>query len=140
MSDHPEHLSPIEQALLELRAAEEAGVFERTAVTLPERSLARRAGSAGRQLQRWALVGLPAAACVALAVGAGLLWHPGSHAPSRSQLAVGPSPAVPPIVTCLTGPAGGVAAECTTHDLDADGDVDLRDLHQFQLARASSLD
>ena len=61
---------PIEHALLELHEAENAGVFERTAVDAKPLLNPGEFSSRARFAQ-WSIVGLPVAACLALAIGVG---------------------------------------------------------------------
>ncbi|MFQ5591012.1 MAG: CARDB domain-containing protein [Phycisphaerae bacterium] len=41
---------------------------------------------------------------------------------------------LPAMAACLTGPVGGLKADCGCSDLDADTDVDLRDIWTYQTA------
>ncbi|HNQ22229.1 MAG TPA: hypothetical protein PKK06_03960 [Phycisphaerae bacterium] len=128
MSEHGSHLGLLEQRLTELAAAERAGVFERTPV--PAGAAVAAGRTHWRELRRWVLVGLPAAACLALAVG--LAYH--GLGPAFTPLAGNGAPAEASIYACLTGPGVGVMEGCARYDRDGDGDVDLRDLSEYQLA------
>jgi len=123
MSEHQEQLSRLEQSLVELHELERAGVFQPT--TLAEMPVAARTGWHG--LRRWALVGLPAAACLALAVGV-LSFLPTSL--DQPQLVTnGPTS----FMECwnASGPSSSVAGNCASFDYDTDGDVDLKDWSEY---------
>jgi hypothetical protein len=140
MTDELRQLDGIEQALLELEAAEQAGLFQRTRIDtsglLAEPVPVRRAGSS-----RMALRLLPVAAAVCLAVG---LWtmRPGTQTDlytpnptTTNSLALSDSGACDANFSlCLGGPSDGVQPTCMAHDYDADGDVDLADFRAYQLA------
>ena len=123
MPEPHEQLSPLEQSLIELLELEQAGVFEPTA--LPETPAVRHPAWHG--LRRWALVGLPAAACLALAVGI-MSFLP--SAVDQPQLVTNGSSS---FLECwnASGPSGTVAGNCNTYDFDTDGDVDLKDWSEY---------
>ena len=123
MSEHHEQLSRLEQSLVELHELEQARVFQPTA--LPEMPVAARTGWHG--LRRWALVGLPAAACLGLAVGI-MSFIPAAL--DQPQLVTnGPTS----FMECLSasGPSISVAGNCASYDYDTDGDVDMKDWSEY---------
>jgi hypothetical protein len=132
MTDDREQLDVIETALLELEAADAAGAFERTSVD--GRSIlavgpdaARTTLSARRRALRVVLRSLPVAAALALVVGVwGWMF---SAELSRISGQVN-------FQKCFGGPTSARMTECSEHDYDADGDVDLADFSAYQLAFA----
>lgn len=131
MEQRPQ-LSVLEERLVELAAVEQSRVFERTRLPVGVLAAARRARWNG--LRRWALVGLPAAACLALAIG--LTSH--VLGPGYTPLAGSGAGPDASFYACLTGPGVSATGGCSRYDRDADGDVDLRDLSEYQLACARS--
>ena len=140
MTSRQEQLDPIEDALLELKDAEQATVFSRT--RLDAESLVRVDAAPGRFARR--IVGarwLSAAAVIALAVG---IWGLVFRSPSTSTTSPNGiatialvdefDPCDGSILRCLSGPSDIVLASgCRPHDYDADGDVDLADFGSYQL-------
>jgi len=144
MSNDPNHPDRLERAMLELHAAEEAGVFQPT--RLDAERLLRPAEVRVLWPFLWSRRGLAVAAGLALAFG---VWG------SMFAYKIGHlrDMRVMPVVTagagaagcddcnffgCLAGPAVRIAAACSTHDYDLDGDVDLADFRQYQLAHLGS--
>ena len=136
MSEDLRKLDGVEEALLELEAAEEVGLFSRTRVDAPrlvaQPSPVSRAGTI-----RFALRLLPVAAAVAMVVGAGTwMFRGGIHSTA------GPETTITSIASagygsfhgCFGGPKGVVSSECLAHDYDSDGDVDLADFRAYQVA------
>jgi hypothetical protein len=122
----------IEAALLELKAAEAAGVFARTGVDgrrilavdpEPADDTQSTRWSAPRTVGRW----LPIAAAVALAIGVWSWMFSAEVGTVHGRN----------FQKCFGGPTASALAECNQHDYDADGDVDLVDFRAFQLAFAS---
>lgn len=115
----------LESRLAGLTEAERAGVFRPTRL---DATRLMRVGGPGRfAALRWV-----AAATLFFMVTAGV-WT----AMFRWNLAdLRQTFASAPITDCLAGPRGNLPASCNTHDLDADGDVDLADLSSFQTAYA----
>ena len=146
MNRQPEQRDPIEDALLELRAAEQAGLFAATRVDTEE--LTRVNPGPASPARRWTVLRWGSVAAVlALVVG---LWS----VVFKAQIDPVPLPSGPVSVhvapddgvdspdgtfyVCFSGPKSDsvVANRCRTHDFDADGDVDLADFRAFQLAYA----
>lgn len=136
MTDEAKQLDPLEDALLELEAAEKTRLFHRTRI---DSSGLLTSAIPGNHWEsgRLALRLLPVAAAVAMAVGAGA-WmfrqginSTGSRETTIISLA---SAGYGSFHSCLTGPTDGVPPECLTHDYDSDGDVDLADFRAFQVA------
>ena len=152
MNPQSHNLDPIEQIMLEADQAGQAGVFRRTPVdagSLLARGPAVRASWFRRH--HHALVGLPVAACLALVTVLGTLHYGGGPASDMTPVAVnqaaGPGSfdavASQPtlnrqaevLFSCFTGPGQGpIPSECSSADYDGDGDVDLVDFGEFQLA------
>lgn len=137
MTHGQDGLEPIEEAMLELRDAEAAGVFGRTPVDVGAVLLRDGARATARfRMGRWRAVGMPLAACVVLAVGVAggvfksQLGHRGVGAGAGGGMVPGASGV--DFATCLHGPGVSVAGACRAHDYDADGDVDLLDFRSYQ--------
>ncbi len=143
MTDDPRKLDPIEQALLELEAAQHDRVFVPTRVDAVSRvpgQVERKPIEARRHALRW----ISAAAAVALAFGVWSWTSPmgvgtfdrGDAASGVAQPAAGrveSSGCDGSFLRCFMGPSQRVASSCLTHDYDADGDVDLADYRVFLL-------
>jgi hypothetical protein len=136
MTGEPRKLDPIEDALLELDAAERARVFERSSVEA--RQLLRQPGPVGWRGRAVRLVS--AAAVIAIAVGIwgwvySLQW---SHLRERTGASVvaglSADGAGGRFYECFQGPTGMLGSACRECDYDADGDVDLADFGAYQLA------
>ena len=143
MTDDLEQLDGVEEALLELDAAEKAGLFRRTHIDTSELTASPvpvdRPG-----LSRLALRLLPVAAALAMAVG---VWtwmsrvetNSTNHPPTAitSLASAGFHSCYGSFHGCLAGPKDGVPPECLAHDYDSDGDVDLADFRAYQVTCAS---
>lgn len=130
----------LEEDLTELKAAEAVGVFRRTAIDV--RALAgvgdarkpaapKPPSSGGLLFVRYAAGTLALAACLFFAF---ILPHrPASISEEPATYAGLPAASVP-FEDCLSGPGQGVSSGCWEWDQDRDGDVDLADVRQIQLA------
>ncbi|UCE59791.1 MAG: hypothetical protein JSU63_20405 [Phycisphaerales bacterium] len=140
MTDKDRQLDAIEDALLELKSVERAGVFERTRVDAQDALRAepvKHATRLRRQVVRW----VPIAAAIGMIA---TVWTTMFDTSTRSSL---PSPSSTSVVStagngechhgsfvgCFTGPESVIVASCLDHDYDADGDVDLVDFGAYQL-------
>ena len=144
MSDERSQLDPIESTLVELRAAETAGVFGRTRVDaegLLRNCSPARTTSPWRFALRW----VPVAAAVALVVGVWgtmFAWRTddgrsgSAGVPTRSAMARNMNGE---FVGCFAGPSEQRAADCLSYDYDSDGDVDLADFRAYQVAYAGPM-
>ena len=142
MTAERQQVDAVEEALLELEAAETAQVFRRTPVDA-ERLLSdagRSAGFGGARLLRHVM---PLAAAVVVVVGIGVWMLAVDFASFRGpeQLAggVASGPDVESVATiqrCLNGPAEEVLPGCTDFDFDDDGSVTLADFSAYQVAYA----
>ena len=143
MTTEQNHLDPIEDAIAELNAAERAGVFNRSPIEAHELLAADRVPDWARSpralLRLW-----PVAAVVGLAavVWSWMFYAEITDLRQRSMLLANASRShaaeeYAPFNTCFRGPRGqSVGGDCRPHDLDTDGDVDLADFRNFQLAYA----
>jgi hypothetical protein len=122
------HMPELESSLLELRQAENAGVFRPTRVDARQ---LMRSGPPRRLAIRWA-----AAAALLLAVGTVWTTMFYMNLTKLRDGRGGGALASVSITDCLAGPRGSQPGHCLAYDLDADGDVDLADLGSFQLAYA----
>jgi len=136
-----EQLDGMEEALVELRSAEEAGVFEPTDV---DAALLVTTPAPLTRLHIRAIIGTVAAAIV-LSIGIGSWMFSGeiddlrdrAQGPQSSQFASASDSKEPcdgSFYGCMTGPADAMPSECDVHDYDEDGDVDLTDYGRYQLA------
>ena len=140
MTNEPEQLDAIEDALLELESAEKAGVFNRTRIeardVLRVDPACERVGLR-RRLIRW----MPVAAAVGIAA---VVWtsvfdvRHGSVSPPAPvvtvlDVAVEDDGCDGSFLGCFSGPKNVIVASCLAHDYDADGDVDLVDFGAYQL-------
>ena len=135
-----EQLDPIEEALLELKAANQAELFGRTQID--GRLLAGPCVSRGSR--RFAFRLLPVAAAVALAIGVWTWMFSSELTALRkksgvSRAVVSDSPVADQgnFYECFSGPTEGRSPMCREHDYDTDGDVDLADFGAYQLAFAT---
>ena len=128
----------IERLLAEWAQLDQAGVFQRTPVDLARLAVMARP-AAHSPWRRW-LIGLQAAACLALVVGLSSWWWASSKT-SNLPGPVGPmvhsgsttGPAAAGFQHCLNGPASGsLSSDCRGADYDLDGDVDLADYGAYQ--------
>ena len=143
MTNSRNELENLEKALLELDAAEKAGLFQSTSLD-PQRLLAHSLPPQRAAAWRLAWRLLPVAALVALAIG---LWSwmftqgPGARR-TPNAVATGLAGAYGggdgSFYQCFGGPNEAAARGCREHDYDADGDVDLADFGTFQLALADT--
>lgn len=131
MSDRNQ-LEPVESMMVDLRGAEAGRVFQRTPVRA-EQLLRPAAPASARML--WSRVGMALAACLAVAIGLGgyMFQREVQHIRLTKATQQGGQFAV-----CLSGPAAGDAGSCEPLDYDADGDIDLADFSEFQLALADA--
>ena len=142
MSNDPTQLDAIEKALLELDAAEKAGVFGRTSVDA--RALLSREASAGPSHPRWltSRLAMPAAAAVAMAIGVSSwmftsqLNAPGNGGFGSHVVVADAGRCAGGFFGCLTGPGSSGSTGCQGYDYDSDGDVDLADYGAHQRACA----
>ena len=143
MENDREHLDAVERALVELRAAERAGVYQPTRVRAPA---LMRSGVAGGTMSPRRLVTrlLGVAAVLMLGVTAWLLQYElGRLNVQRNS----PVAIVAPdssesmrFADCMSGPsAPDVPEACRQHDHNGDGSVDLRDYGVLQLASARAV-
>ena len=142
MTSREEKLDSIEEALLGLKEAERATVFDRT--RLDAEALVRVDATPVPLSRRIAAVRwLSAAAVIALAAGMWGLVFRSPVSPPSSPTGLVSNVSVPDgnfdpcdgsILRCLSGPSDIVlAVGCRPHDYDADGDVDLADFRSYQL-------
>ncbi len=140
-----QHRQPneLESLIAEVRQLDEAGVFNRTPVS-PASLLAEVGGPTQPRWHHRLYVGLQVAACVGLVAGAATLWRASNSA--TNSVSVGgsgydvasvvgdqPTGTMELLTYCLAGPgASGAGSDCSTVDLDLDGDVDLADFGLFQ--------
>ena len=122
--------------MLELAGMERNRVFDRTPV---ETGRAGRLHRPGSRLIRLTRGGLSVAACLFIAVGLGrVLLDTGDGQPGLPAMNIaGLSPVAldwNAFSRCLSGPGGLIDPGCREADLDVDGDVDLADFRQFQMA------
>lgn len=123
-----DRLDGVESALLDLAAAEAAGVFARSKV--PADILHR--GHRQRFLRIWAG---PLAAAVVLAFAVGSYFFQQEIALVRVARA---SNAWNPLSRCMMPEGRSDLEVCRQNDGDGDGDFDLADFSQFQLAYGSN--
>ncbi len=142
MSNDPTQLEAIEGALIELDAAEKAGVFGRTRVSAKALLLGR--ASTSPRYPRWlaSRTVLPVAAAVAMAIGVSSwmftsqLNVPGNGGAGDHIVVVDAGRCSGDFFGCLTGPGSLGSSGCQTYDYDSDGDVDLADYGSHQRACA----
>lgn len=130
---------PVEDLLVELRAAEAGGVFRETPVesTAPV-PLLRRLGP-----KVW--IGA-AAGLMLVATSWSVLWSvelSRLRGESARGIASAPPPSIELVVSsealrCVGGPGSVLPDGCRPHDTDADGDFDLVDFRALQLAAVSA--
>ena len=141
MGDERSQLDPVENRLVELRAAEEAGVFNRTEL---DAEALLRGGLAARPAFHWrfALRWVAMAAAVALAVGVWSTMFASKIGEGRGGHAALPvtqadtGKANGEFIGCFAGPSERRAKDCRSYDYDSDGDVDLADFRAYQVAYA----
>ena len=143
MNTNRNDLEALEKALLELDAAERAGLFQRTSLDT-QRLLARSLQPERAAAWRLALRLLPVAAAVAMAIGvwSWMFTHEPSAPRGPDTVATAPADAFGgsdgSFYECFGGPSEAPATGCREFDYDADGDVDLADFGTFQLAFADT--
>lgn len=129
---------PVEDLLVELRAAEAAGVFQETQVeSVAPVPVLRRLGP-----KVW--IGA-AAGLMLVATSWSLLWSvelSSLRDRHRTGLAGVDTPPVQRVVSsealeCVGGPGSILPEGCRPHDTDSDGDLDLADFRAMQLAAVS---
>lgn len=134
MTHEPTQLDGVEDAMLELTAARQAGLFSETRVSADMLLRQPVAPSKLRGLFRL----MPVAAAFAMAVGVGswmLTTENGTGPVPGSGYVAGGSESSPcdgRFLNCFSGPSKVVLASCNVHDYDLDGDVDLADYGTFQ--------
>ena len=142
MNRNANQLDPVEQALLELHAAERAHVFDRTRVDAAVLARASRQQAVGRPIWLTPRFLAPVAATIVIALGVSS-WMFNSHLNELRQAARDTSSTIlaqagsceGAFFDCLNGPDGAAgSAGCQTYDYDTDGDVDLADFRAYQLA------
>lgn len=130
----------LEEDLAELKAVEAVGVFRRTAIdvrALAGASDARKPAAPKSASSGSALFVRYAAGTLALAAGllfAFILPHRPAPVSEGPATYAGLPTAAVPFENCLSGPGQGVSSGCLEWDQDRDGDVDLADVRQIQLA------
>ena len=142
MVNSREQLDPIEEALLELKAADQAELFGRTQID--SRLPAAQRASCGSRRPVFRL--LPVAAAVAMAIGV-WTWMFSTEltalrkksGASRAVVSDSPVEDQGSFFECFSGPTGGLSPICREqdYDTDRDGDVDLTDFGAYQLAYAA---
>ncbi len=134
MTNDPTQLDGVEDAMLELTAARQAGLFSQTRVNAD--LLLRQPAAPSRLRGLFRL--MPVAAALAMAVGVGSWMFNGQPAVSPMAGVVVPvadsaeNPCDGRFLHCFSGPSEVVLASCNVHDYDLDGDVDLADFGTFQ--------
>ncbi len=145
MQNDREHLDPVEQTLVELRAAERAGVFQPTRVQAPA---FMRAGGTGKAMgsRRLAtrLLAVAAVLLLAVTVWTGMFQHElGKLRDQRNSMVAGVAPGDAGSMSfadCMSGPSMTEIPEaCLEHDHNRDGFVDLQDYGVLQLASARAV-
>lgn len=141
MKNDPRQFDPLENAMLELRAAEKLRVFDKTRLDAEGLLHAAEGGHIFRlwSAQRWAAV----AAGIVLAFGVWgtmFAYKINDLRGARSTHGVVNGTDTADCVDCnffgcFTGPTERIAVKCLNHDYDADGDVDLADFREFQVRR-----
>ncbi len=134
MTSDPKQLDGVEDAMLELTAARQAGLFSETSVDAD--MLLRQPAAPSRLRGLFRL--MPVAAALAMAVGVGSWMFTGKpmvpSIPGGTEIVANSpdSPCDGRFLHCFSGPSEAVLASCSTHDYDSDGDVDLADFGTFQ--------
>lgn len=139
MKPMPDH--NLEQTLLELAQAEQAGVFRRTPLGPcaldPPIELSELLGRS----RRWRLwVPLSAAALLVIGVWGALFQSEFASIREKdaaSTMRVASAAGGTPLSGCMVGPGKNIPADCSRFDRDTDGDVDLADISLVQLADAT---
>ncbi len=142
MENDREHLDAVEQTLVELRAAERAGVFQPTRVQSPTFMPARVAGKAmGSRRLVMRLVAVAAVLMLAVTVWTGMFQRElGKLRDQRDSMVAGVAPGDAGSMSfadCMSGPSVTEVPEaCLEYDHNSDGFVDLQDYGVLQLASA----
>jgi hypothetical protein len=143
-------IDPVERLLVELREAEQAGVFRRTRSDAGWFSEQLVGAMPSRSVWKNARVMSAIAAVFALAVGVWstmFYWQIGGlrervRAGLEQSTASATKPSdlsVAEFVGCLSGPGGsGLSDDCRQHDRDRNGRIDLREVSALQLAYSGS--
>lgn len=141
MNEPFEQLDSLERDLLDLHAAEEAGVFRPTQVDRV--ALLRSARSRRFSSFRSYRVLVPIAACFVMVVSVwSIMFHTEvdsvngvasmvANNSTAGDLGAG-------IQACVSGPGSMEDASCSAYDYDSDGDVDLMDFSRHQMVVAMS--
>ena len=142
MEDDREYLDAVEQTLVELRAAERAGVFQPTPVQAAALIPAGVAGKAvGSRRRAMRLVAVAAVLLLAVTVWTVMFQHElGRLRDQRNSMAAGVAPdnaGSMSFADCMSGPSMTEVPEaCLEYDHNRDGFVDLQDYGVLQLASA----
>lgn len=129
MTNEPRQLDGVEDAMLELAAADKAGLFRESRVDADMLVRQPVAARRWRGLLRLA----PVAAALAMAVGVGSwMIRTEKITPHATQITQTADPCDGQFLHCFSGPSQTVLASCQVHDYDSDGDVDLADFGAFQ--------
>lgn len=125
----------LNQRLVAYREAERAGVFRTTPVEAIRGTLPVSPSAAELRFGRSALALLAVAAALLLFLLP--VWKGGSLRVSSGPVADALSNPLEMMVgleDCFAGPGASAAEGCSAFDLDSDGDVDMLDFRQVQLA------
>ncbi len=140
-------IDPVERLLVQLRQAEQAGVFRLTRCESGWFHGPATEGTPARLVWKNARVMSAVAALFVVAVG---VWttmfyrqigdlRERSRAGQDQVLASAAAPSIAEFVGCLSGPGGSSLTEdCQMHDRDRNGRIDLREVSALQLACAGS--
>lgn len=142
MDNDREHLDAVERALIELRAAERAGVFQPTRVQAP--ALMGAAAARGSKISRrlaMRLLGVAAVLMLAVTVWTAMFQRElGRLRDQRNSMVAGVAPqgaGSMSFADCMSGPSmTQLSKGCLGHDRNGDGSVDLQDYGTLQLASA----
>ena len=145
MENDREHLDPVEQTLVELRAAERAGVFQPTRVQAPAFTPAGVTGvTMGSRRLATRLLAVAAVLLVAVTVWTVMFQHElGKLRDQRNSTVAGIAPGDAGSMSftdCMSGPSVTEVPEaCLEYDHNSDGFVDLQDFGVLQLTSARAL-
>jgi hypothetical protein len=141
MNEPFEQLDTLERDLLDLHAADKAGVFRRTRVD--RRALLRSPRSRQTSFSFFKSYRLlvPIAACFVMAVGVWSIMFHTEVAPVNGGASLvannsGGGSLGGGIQACVGGPGSMEDPSCSAYDYDSDGDVDLMDFSRHQMVAA----